>query len=142
MEKMKKKVVGAGARGWLPGVGRTGGGLHSPVAEGVAVVDQQHPLPAGPLGEAGGSRAVREGGCWRQEPHGDVTGGVSTRNTGIRGMSTYRFFWRRRFFCVCVDREVTRRRYIEVGFPLVLLFLMVFVYMATACFQEAFFGSV
>ena len=66
-------------------MGRAGGGLHGPVAEGVAVVHKQHPLPAGPLGEAGGGRAVREGGCWRQEPHGDVTGGVSTCTTGTRG---------------------------------------------------------
>ena len=59
------KVIGAGARGRLPGVGRAGGRLHSPVAEGVAVVHQQHPLPASPLGETSGGRAVREGGRWR-----------------------------------------------------------------------------
>lgn len=69
-----RAAVGASEGGGLPGVGGAGGGLHGAVDEGVAVVHEQHPLPPGALGPAGGRGAVRQGGLRGEEPHGDAAG--------------------------------------------------------------------
>lgn len=55
-------------------MGRASRRFHGEVAEGVAVVDEQHPLSAGAVGEASRRGSLRAGGRGGEEPHGDVAG--------------------------------------------------------------------